>query len=147
MHCIGLIKPRNTKILSPKSLFLFSLSLQLFSMPQEQETLGFLASRSIEGRKSRGGARVLSPSSFAPPIILPLPLLQPSKHQVQDLKSLSTRLVQVSLRSGVDLRSFEVRVRSPSIDLQERLQQDRSVRSISNYLLPYLEYPNLRSIN
>ena len=75
MHCIGLIKPRNTKTLSPKSLSLFSLSLQLFSMLQEQETLGFLAARSIEGRKSRGGARVLSPSPFVPPTILPLPLL------------------------------------------------------------------------
>ena len=147
MHCIGLIKPRNTKILSPKSLSLFSLSLQLFSMPQEQETLGFLAARSIEGRKSRGGARVLSPSPFVPPTILPLSLLKPSKHQVQDLKSLATRLVQVSLRSGVDLRSFEVRVRSPSTDLQERLQQDRSTRSGSIYLFSYLEHPDLRSTN
>ena len=82
MHCIGLIKPRNMKTLSFKSLSLFSLSVQLFSTPQKQETLGFLAARSIEGRKSRGGARVLSPSPFVPPIILPLPLLQPSKHQV-----------------------------------------------------------------
>ena len=144
MHCIGLIKPRNTKTLSTKSLSLFSLSLQLFSMPQEQETLGFLAARSIEGRKSRGGA---SPSPFVPPTILPLPLLQLPKHQVQDLTSLSMRLVQVSLRSGVDLRSFEVRVRSPSTDLQEKLQQDRSARSVSIYLLSYLEYPNLRSTN
>ena len=94
MHCIGLIKPKNTKILFFQvSLSLFSLSLQLFSTPQEQETLGFLAARSIEGRKSRGGARVLSPSPFVPPTILPLPLLQPPKHQVQDLKSLAMRLV------------------------------------------------------
>ena len=37
-------------------------------------------------------------------------------------------------------------MRSPSTDLQERLQQDRSARSVSIYLLPYLEYSNLRSI-
>ena len=116
-------------------------------MPQEQETLGFLAARSIEGRKSRGGARVLSPSPFVPPTLLPLHLLQPPKHQVQDLESLAMKLVQVSLRSGVDLRSFGAWVRSPSTDLQERLQQDRSARSDSIYLLPYLEYPDLKSMN
>ena len=114
MYCIGLIKPKNTKTLSPKSLSLFSLSLQQFSMPQEQETLGFLAARSIEGRKSRGGA---SPSPFVPPTLLSLPLLQPPKHQVQDLESLKKRLVQVFLKFGVDLRSFEAWVRSPSTDL------------------------------
>ena len=38
-------------------------------------------------------------------------------------------------------------MRSPSIDLQERLQQDRSSRSGSIYLFPYLEYPDLRSTN
>ena len=119
MYCIGLIKPRNTRTLSPKSLSLFSLSLQLFSMPREQETLGFLAARSIEEKKTRGG---VSPSPFVLPTFVLLPLLQPPKHQVQDLKSLAKRLVQVSLRSRVDLRSFEVQVRSPSIDLQERLR-------------------------
>ena len=76
--------------ISLKSLSLFSLSLQLFSTPQEQETLGFLAARSIEGRKSKGGA---SPSPFVPPPLLSLPLLQPSKHQVQNLESLAKRLV------------------------------------------------------
>ena len=30
-------------------------------MPQEQETLGFLAARSIEGKKSWGGARGFEP--------------------------------------------------------------------------------------
>ena len=130
--------------LSPKSLSLFSLSLQPSSTPQEQETLGFLAARSQKGKKSRGGA---SPSPFVPPTPFSLPLLQPPKHQIQDLESLEKRLVQVSFRSEIDLRSFEVRVRSPSTDLQERLQQDRSARSVSIYLLLYLEYLDLRSTN
>ena len=59
MYCIGLIKPRNTETISPKSLSLFSLSLQKFSTPQEQETLGFLAARTIEGKKTKGGATPL----------------------------------------------------------------------------------------
>ena len=50
--------------LSPKSLSLFSLSLQQFSMPQEQETLGFLAAKSIKGKKSK---EVLAPSPLQPP--------------------------------------------------------------------------------
>ena len=82
MHCIGLIKPKNTKTLSLKSLSLFFLSLQLFSMPQKQETLGFLAVRSKEGRKRRGGARFLSPLPLCATIPLSLSLLKPSKHQV-----------------------------------------------------------------
>ena len=64
---------------SQVSLSLFSLSLQPFSTPQEQETLGFLAARSIKGKKSK---KALAPSPLQPPTLSLLPLLQPPKHQV-----------------------------------------------------------------
>ena len=118
MYLYRFEEAKEYRTLSPKSLSLFSLSLQPFSMPQEQETPGFLAARSIKGKKSK---EALAPSPLQPATLSLLPLLQPPKYQVQDLKSLEERLVQVSLRSGVDLRSFEARVRSPSTDLQERL--------------------------
>ena len=66
------MKPRNTDTLSPKSLSLFSLSLQPFSMPQEQETLGFLAARSIKGKKSK---EALAPFPLQPPAIFFSPSL------------------------------------------------------------------------
>ena len=61
MYCIGLIKPRNTRTLSPKSLSLFFLSLQLFSMPQEQETLGFLAGRQVPKKAGKQGEALAPP--------------------------------------------------------------------------------------
>ena len=79
MYLYRLIKPRKYRTLSPKSLSLFFLSLQPFSMPQEQETVGFLAIRSIKGKKNK---EALAPPPLQLPTLSLLPLLQPPKHQV-----------------------------------------------------------------
>ena len=134
MHCIGLIKPKNTKTLSPKSLSLSLLSLSSAILHASGARNPRVSCRQVQIRKERREA--LAPSPLQPPTLSLLSLLQMPKHQVQDLESLEKRLIQVPLRSGVDQRSFEARVRSPSTDLQERLQQDRFARSVSIYLFP-----------
>ena len=145
MYLYRLIKPRNTRNhFSQVSLSLLPLSPAIFHAPGARNPR-VSCRQSIKGKKGRE-ALAPSPLCSRQPFLFS-PLLQAPKHQVQDLKSLEKRLVQVPLRSGVDLRSFEARVRSPSTDLQERLQQDRSARSGSIYLLPYLEYLDLRSMN